>query len=171
MALSRISLALIMCILGLGVTESCCAQNTPQDFLTPHNRARAEVGVGPMTWDDSVAAYAQRYANQRRGDCKLIHSSGPYGENLAWSSGDLSAAGAVKMWVAEKSLYDHNSNKCVGKNPMGCLHYTQVVWRDSTRLGCAKVRCNSGGSFVICNYNPPGNYIGQWPYQKLAASI
>nr|AHW81904.1 pathogenesis-related protein [Morus alba var. atropurpurea] len=171
MGLSRISLALVICILGLGVIELCYAQTTPQDFLDPHNRARAKVGVGPMTWDDSVAAYARNYANQRQGDCKLVHSGGPYGENIAWSSGDLSAAGAVGMWVAEKSLYDYYSNTCVGRNPMGCLHYTQVVWRKSTRLGCAKVRCNSGGSFVICNYNPPGNYIGQRPYQELAISI
>ncbi|GMN47148.1 hypothetical protein TIFTF001_016339 [Ficus carica] len=168
MGLSRISLALIMCILGLAVLESCRAQDSPQDFLAPHNRARAQVGVGPMTWDESVAAYARDYANKRKGDCKLIHSGGRYGENIAWGSGDLSAASAVGMWVAEKSLYDYNSNKCIG-DPWGCLHYTQVVWRKSTRLGCAKVRCVSGGTFIICNYNPPGNYNGQRPYYTVTS--
>ncbi|KAF4378489.1 hypothetical protein G4B88_027549 [Cannabis sativa] len=61
-------------------------------------------------------------------------------------------------------MYDYNSNTCLSENPWACLHYTQVVWRDSTRLGCAKVHCNVEGIIVICNYDPPGNYIGQRPY-------
>ncbi|KAL5537380.1 hypothetical protein UlMin_042322 [Ulmus minor] len=154
---SRIFLVLlIVCSLGL----SCHAQDWPQDYLNAHNKARAEVGVGPMAWDNKVAAYAQGYANQRV-DCSLVHSSGPYGENLAMSFGDLSGTAAVEMWIREKKNYDYNSNSCVGGD---CLHYTQVVWRNSVRLGCAEVRCHNGGTFIICNYDPPGNWIGEWPY-------
>ncbi|OVA05752.1 Allergen V5/Tpx-1-related [Macleaya cordata] len=91
------------------------AQNSPQDFLAPHNAARAAVGVGPMTWDNTVAAYARNYAIQRAGDCKLIHSRGRYGENIAWSSGaGLTARGAVNLWVSEKCYYDYGSNSCRG---------------------------------------------------------
>ncbi|KAK2998900.1 hypothetical protein RJ639_023346, partial [Escallonia herrerae] len=42
-----------------------------------------------------------------------------------------------------------------------CGHYTQVVWRNSVRLGCARVQSNSGWWFIACNYDPPGNYIAQ----------
>ncbi|XVF00654.1 hypothetical protein REPUB_Repub04eG0019700 [Reevesia pubescens] len=138
------------------------AQNSPQDYLNAHNTARAAVGVGPMTWDNTVATYAQNYANKRIGDCNLVHSGGRYGENLAWSSADLSGTNAVRMWVNEKADYNYNSNTCAqGKV---CGHYTQVVWRNSVRLGCAKVRCTNGGTFIGCNYDPPGNYIGRKPY-------
>nr|AKN10312.1 pathogenesis-related protein 1 [Hevea brasiliensis] len=139
------------------------AQDSPQDYLNAHNQARAAVGVGPMTWDNKVAAFAQNYASQRAGDCNLVHSSNrPYGENLAKSSGDLSGKDAVKLWVDEKAFYDYNSNSCAaGKQ---CGHYTQVVWRNSVRLGCAKVKCNNGGTFIGCNYDPPGNFVGQRPY-------
>ncbi|KAL2460344.1 Pathogenesis-related protein 1 [Abeliophyllum distichum] len=149
------------------LTMSLClyssqAQNSIQDYLDAHNAARADVGVGPMTWDNSVAAYAQNYANQRIGDCNLVHSSNPpYGENIAQSSGDLTGKDAVDMWVAEKSNYDPNSNSCVGGE---CGHYTQVVWRNSVRLGCARVQCNNEGWFVSCNYDPAGNVIGERPY-------
>ncbi|KAL7206244.1 hypothetical protein ACSBR2_019035 [Camellia fascicularis] len=61
--------------------------------------ARAQVGVGPMTWDNNVAAYAQRYANLRKGDCNLIHSSGPYGENLAKGSSSFTGTDGVNLWV------------------------------------------------------------------------
>ncbi|KAK7856648.1 basic form of pathogenesis-related protein 1 [Quercus suber] len=65
------------------------------------------------------------------------------------------------LWVAEKNCYDYNRNTCVGGQ---CLHYTQVVWRNSVRLGCARVQCNNGWWFVTCSYDPPGNYDGQRPY-------
>ncbi|KAK7331809.1 hypothetical protein VNO80_28550 [Phaseolus coccineus] len=138
------------------------AQNSPQDFLNAHNTARSQVGVGPMKWDATVASFAQNYVNKLKGNCNMVHSGGPYGENLAWSSGDLTGTAAVNMWVGEKPKYDYNSNKCVGGE---CRHYTQVVWRNSVRLGCAKVRCNDGRSTIIsCNYDPPGNYIDQRPF-------
>ncbi|KAL2537290.1 CAP superfamily protein [Forsythia ovata] len=136
-------------------------QNSPQDFLSTHNEARAQVGVPPLVWNDTVAAYALNYANERRADCELAHSEGPYGENLAEGWGKLAAGDAVSLWVGERSCYEYDSNSCVDGE---CLHYTQVVWRDSVHLGCARVQCSNGWLFVICNYDPPGNYIGQRPY-------
>ncbi|KAK2998897.1 hypothetical protein RJ639_023343 [Escallonia herrerae] len=73
------------------------AQNSPQDYLDAHNSASANVGVGAMTWDNTVAAYAQNYANQRIGDCNLVHSGGPYGENLAKGSGTFTGSSATMV--------------------------------------------------------------------------
>ncbi|XP_068320624.1 pathogenesis-related protein 1-like [Pyrus communis] len=161
MGLCNISLALLF-ILGSVLIQSSHAQDTPQDYLNSHNTARAAVGVGPLTWDDNVAGYAQNYANQHVGDCSLVHSGGPYGENLAMSTGDMSGTAAVDLWVAEKADYNYESNSCADGKV--CGHYTQVVWRNSARVGCAKVRCSSGGTFIGCNYDPPGNYVGEKPY-------
>ncbi|KFK39965.1 hypothetical protein AALP_AA3G312200 [Arabis alpina] len=136
------------------------AQDRDQDYINGHNQARSAVGVGPMQWDAGVAAVARKYANQRKGDCRLIHSNGPYGENLAKSTGDLSGISAVNLWVNEKANYDYPTNTCNGV----CGHYTQIVWRNSVRLGCAKARCNNGGTIIVCNYDPPGNYVNQKPY-------
>ncbi|XP_074359731.1 pathogenesis-related protein 1A-like [Apium graveolens] len=134
-----------------------------QDFLVVHNKARAEVGVAPLIWNDTVAAYAQNYAVQRAEDCKLQHSDGAYGENIAEASWDLSPIEAVKMWVDEKQFFDYRSNKCNGGD---CLHYTQVVWHNSVSVGCAKVQCRNQWYFVTCNYDPPGNFVGERAYRK-----
>ncbi|KFK39973.1 hypothetical protein AALP_AA3G313300 [Arabis alpina] len=134
------------------------AQDSPQDYVNAHNQARSAVGVGPIQWDEGVAAYARSYADQLRGDCNLIHSGGPYGENLA--GGDLTGVSAVNLWVSEKADYNYDSNTCNGV----CGHYTQVVWRNSVRLGCAKVRCNNGGTIISCNYDPRGNFNNEKPY-------
>ncbi|PON86805.1 Cysteine-rich secretory protein, allergen V5/Tpx-1-related [Trema orientale] len=162
--LRTISLALLFtCIVGLAIVQTSNAQDSPQDYLNAHNTARAEVGVGQLTWDDRLASFAQQYAKQRSGDCNLVHSGGPYGENLAWGKPDLSGVDAVKMWVNEKADYDYKSNTCAAGKV--CGHYTQVVWRNSVRLGCAKVRCNDNkGTFIGCNYDPRGNFNGQRPY-------
>ncbi len=61
---------------------------------------------------------------------------------------------------------------CVCSGGM-CGHYTQIVWRSTQKLGCGIKVCTKnspfGASFptwtyVVCNYQPPGNIIGQKPY-------
>ncbi|KAL1336129.1 hypothetical protein HN51_030540 [Arachis hypogaea] len=161
------SCSLLLCMLGLTIVivgDVVYGQDSIQDLLNAHNSARSAVGVPNLVWDDVVASYAERYANERR-DCQLIHSSGgPYGENIAmgWGGYIVSGTDAVRLWVNEKPYYDYNFNTCVGG--VDCLHYTQIVWRNSLRVGCAKVTCNNGGVFVTCNYDPPGNIIGERPY-------
>ncbi|CAM0943586.1 unnamed protein product [Alopecurus aequalis] len=134
------------------------------EFLNQQNGVRAAMGLPPLRWDERVASYARWYAESRRGDCALVHSSGPYGENLFWGSGTggWSPAQAVGAWVAEQPRYDYWSNRCSGGM---CGHYTQIVWRGTTRVGCAMVECYNGrGTFITCNYDPPGNYVGMRPY-------
>ncbi|KAF3341916.1 pathogenesis-related protein PRB1-3-like protein [Carex littledalei] len=151
-------------VMALAITNTCLAQNSPQDYVNAHNKARSAVGVGPVTWDTTVQEYAQGYANKRKGDCQLIHSGGKYGENLFWGNGkDYSGVDAVNAWVDEKQYYNYNTNTCASGKV--CGHYTQVVWRSSTKIGCARVVCDkNAGIFIICNYSPPGNYVGERPY-------
>ncbi|BFG42185.1 hypothetical protein CerSpe_284590 [Prunus speciosa] len=152
----------LLCLVSL-VLHPSHAQNSQQDYLNAHNVARKQVSVPNITWDSTVEAYAQNYANSRAAECNLVHSNGTYGENLAKGSGSFTGTAAVNLWVAEKPNYNYTSNSCVGGQQ--CLHYTQVVWKNSVRLGCARVQCtNSGWWFVTCNYDPPGNYVGQRPY-------
>jgi hypothetical protein len=37
-----------------------------------------------------------------------------------------------------------------------------VVWKNSTELGMGMARDQTGKVIVVANYNPPGNYIGQF---------
>ena len=133
-------------------------------FLAPHNAARSALGLQPLLWNAKLARYAQWYANQRRFDCALQHSNGPYGENIFWGSGDgWTPSQAVMAWISERQWYNYWSNSCAGGQE--CGHYTQIVWSSTRRVGCAKVTCFAGrGDFMTCNYDPPGNYIGERPY-------
>lgn len=158
----------LLCVLGLILivgSHVAQAQDSPADYVNAHNAARSVITSGKIpniVWDNKVAAFAQNYANQRK-DCKPISSGsgGHYSNNIAVSTRKMSGTDAVKMWVEEEPHYDHYNNSCVGGE---CLHYTQVVWEKSLRLGCGKVKCDNGGTFVTCNYYPPGNIPGQLPY-------
>ncbi len=134
-----------------------------QEMLQAHNQWRQTVGVPPLTWSDDLAEYAQEWANKLASEnFQMYHRpNNPYGENLTWASHQqLTPSQVVDMWGAEVAQYDYASNQCSGV----CGHYTQVVWQKTTQVGCAFVRSHPQEIWV-CNYNPPGNYRGQKPYQ------
>ena len=140
-----------------------------------HNAARAAVGVGPLTWDPQLAAIAQAWAQQcidREAPAGLIdhnaNRSNGYptyvGENIYGAGGSATGTDAVRLWVSEQAHYHHDTNSC---DPGAiCGHYTQVVWRGTTKVGCAVYDCPglTYGSSVVCDYGPGGNIGGQAPY-------
>ena len=170
---------------GDGLDERFLAwkYNTPQDsqvdnvetgrmvgFTEDHNTVRRELGLNlpDLVWSDELADYAEEWATelQSRG-CEMEHRprSGifkqKHGENLAWCRGfDFDPAGVVHGWAKEVSDYDYQTNSCSGM----CGHYTQIVWKNSKRVGCAMKSCDDDSEIWVCNYDPPGNYIGQRPY-------
>ncbi|KAL5549053.1 hypothetical protein UlMin_004284 [Ulmus minor] len=159
-----LTLFLLLIISGTNAINNFKYMSLADQFMAPQNAARAALGMRPMVWSGRLAQYAQWYANQRRYDCALVHSNGPYGENIFWGSGfGWTPIQAAKAWIDERRWYYHRSNSCA--DGQVCGHYTQIVWRDTKKIGCAQVTCAGGkGVFMTCNYDPPGNYYGEKPY-------
>jgi uncharacterized protein YkwD len=132
-----------------------------QEMLASHNQVRAQVGVGPVTWSPSLAAYAQQWADRLAVSNLFEHrTENRYGENLYWGQGRAaSPRDVVSSWASEVKNYNYNANSCRGV----CGHYTQLVWKKTTEIGCAVAKVRDQ-EYWVCNYNPPGNYIGQKPY-------
>ena len=129
-----------------------------------HNRVREALGIGDLTWDDELAEVAGEWIAFLASDgCYLEHDySSSYGENLYWSSFSATAEDVVQAWVSEVQFYDYDSNTCApGKM---CGHYTQVVWEDTKRVGCELISCPDSSEIWMCVYDPPGNWVGEWPY-------
>ncbi len=150
-----------------------------------HNAVRARAdnpkpspALSPLAWSDALAQIAQEYAETLADDgCRLDHSGRPgYGENLAYFGGiPGSAVQAVEGWAAEVQCYEFGEfmtqdacdSRCIAEMySTGCGHYTQIVWRDTREVGCGVASCPGGQSeeIWVCNYQGPGNYLGEEPY-------
>lgn len=129
-----------------------------RQILESHNKARSEFKLSQLTWDCELAKVAQEWAT--RG----IFGHRPdndFGENLfVASAANSSPVFAFKQWMLEKSFWDNSSGVCqTGKV---CTHYTQIVWKKTTQVGCGINRNASGKwkTLVVCNYDPGGNSKG-----------
>ena len=145
-----------------GEGQSAAAPSSlSRDMLARHNAVRARVGMPPLAWSDRLAAYAQDWADTLLARNQFVHRPNPaYGENLFEITGAAaSPQQVVDAWAEESRNYDYTSNRCAGK----CGHYTQIVWRDTKRVGCAVAR-GRGRDVWVCNYDPPGNWVGKRPY-------
>jgi pathogenesis-related protein 1 len=134
-----------------------------QQMVNAHNSWRKATGVAPLSWSPKLASFAQDWANTLVARNEFKHrANNNYGENLAAAQGkSFSPKSVVEYWGEEVRDYNYNTNSC--KPGEMCGHYTQLVWHKTREVGCAKAK--SGNKEVwVCNYNPPGNYVGQKPY-------
>jgi uncharacterized protein YkwD len=130
------------------------------DMLAAHNAVRARVKVPALTWSEKLASEAQRWANRLLASNKFDHRESEYGENLFDIWGDsATAAFVVGTWDAEAQDYNYAHNTC----RKVCGHYTQVVWASTKQVGCGVAR-DSKREVWVCNYDPPGNWVGKRPY-------
>ena len=118
-----------------------------------------------MVWDDYLASLAEKWA----AECRFEHGqpkrnrTDHIGQNLVQESGRYNAKEGIEVWYEEKKYYDYDTLQCT-KGQM-CGHYTQVVWANSEKVGCASHRCPSF-TYLVCNYLPAGNYDGEKPFKK-----
>ncbi len=159
---------------GPNQAGSLFTSDQARQFLNYHNEKRAEVGVGPLEWSSELAREAQAWADHLAENGKLVHRPriGPnatrHGENLAAGYGNgFGIMSGAATWYNEKNQYRAGS-PVTNFSYKKTGHYTQMVWRDTTRLGAGYaigLRGNlKGWLIVVCNYDPPGNFIGKSPY-------
>lgn len=134
--------------------------------LAVHNRERAAVHVDPLVWSNQVAAGAKLWAEHLVATGEFAHSRytdrNGTGENLAARAPSTTAVPLAQMqqgWVAEKNSYQGKPS-ATGTNVTG--HYTQMVWRATTAVGCGTASGGPGGGrdVLVCRYSPAGNTGG-----------
>lgn len=68
----------------------------------------------------------------------------------------------VDTWYNEISLYDYNSPGFSHETG----HFTQLVWRDSSRIGIGYIQLAKNKQqtiFLVANYEPKGNVSTKFP--------
>lgn len=135
------------------------------EILSAHNSYRSQVGSPPLRWSNALAAHAQEWANHLSATQSFNHSGVQgEGENL-WigSSGHFSFTRMIQRFGDEKQYFINGAfpNASTTGNWKDVGHYTQIIWHNTTEVGCAIARGNDGKDRLVCRYSPPGNVIGQ----------
>jgi len=149
---------------GLGRTN-----NLERRLLAAHNRERAALGIEPLAWDAKLAADAAAWSGELAASDTLQHApqgGDPQGENLwAGPTGDHTPEDMIQSWAEERANFHPGAFPAVSRTGhwKDVGHYTQMVWRDTDRVGCA-VAAGQDFDYLVCRYRTAGNVIGQQPF-------
>ncbi|KAH7630494.1 CAP domain-containing protein [Sordaria sp. MPI-SDFR-AT-0083] len=137
------------------------------NVLTTVNPIRSKYKANALAWDATLAKFALTKSN----GCKLNHT-GPYGENAYWwwtipttftPNFSSTVTKAFASWTSQTEITAYKNNDLLGGG-----HFTQTVWKASTRIGCAfsTNRCVQNPNqdwWFYCEFWPRGNLIGAYP--------
>ncbi|KAF5893495.1 peptidase inhibitor 16-like, partial [Clarias magur] len=116
-------------------------------------------------WNDTLSSVAQRYAAQ----CVFDYNNDvedKLGENIFFTTRQFNVTEAIALWFDQHKNYEYATQTCSKR----CRHYTQMVWANSSRVGCASHFCETlndekNAVILVCNYSP--RYIeGEKPYRE-----
>lgn len=140
-----------------------------QHVLNQHNELRKKHGAKPLKLDDALSKVAQGHAETLGKTERLTHANTHYGENLFTMKSSKPIDDETLAELAVQSWYSEIQKHKFGGEPKDLCtgHFTQVVWLDTTDLGVGHVMTKSGAHYVVCNYNPPGNFLGQFAKKVL----
>ncbi|XP_056588752.1 R3H domain containing-like [Triplophysa dalaica] len=145
-------------------------------LLDNHIPARAQVfppasNMEYMEWDERLAKSAESWSPQCIWDHGPPHVMRHAGQNISIILGRyMSIIELVRAWYDERHSFSYPS-RCTSSV---CLHYTQMVWATSGKIGCAFTRCLKMYVFgstwkqftlLVCNYSVKGNWVGEAPYK------
>jgi hypothetical protein len=137
-------------------------------ILQQHNTYRSALQLPDLAWSAQLASDAMAWALHLASIDKGQHDAsvrGKEGENLWWGTADaFSYPDMVAMWGNEKSVFKYGVFPDVNTSKSAMVgHYTQIVWKSTTSVGCA-LASNGKTDFLVCRYAVPGNVIGEKPY-------
>jgi hypothetical protein len=149
-------------------------QNVNARLLAAHNNERARLGIPPLKWNDKLAQRAAQWAEELTTMNELEHADeADYeeggeveGENLWRGTRDyFTPEQMVNLWVDERKIFingpfPHNATNGRWRD-VG--HYTQLIWKSTTEVGCA-IAHNNEDEILVCRYVEGGNVMGEKPY-------
>lgn len=139
-----------------------------QEALEAHNRYRALHGAPPVEHESRLSGLAKEWAEQLAQKGSLSYRNTTFknqelGENILrfnLRSADayyLSGKDISDEWYQEEENYKYDG-KCTPETG----HFTQVVWKETQKVGFGFAMDESGLFYAVANYFPAGNYTNRF---------
>ena len=162
-----LSLLAATCASSPAVAQQSFAAGFPARILGIHNAERARAGVPPLVWDNALGTAAAHYAAQMAMSGVFAHSDRAArpdtGENL-WmgTHGAFSVEAMAGGWASEKRFFSPGIFPNVSRtgNWEDVGHYTQMIWPQTTKVGCA-IAATPRVDYLVCRYAYKGNIDGR----------
>ncbi|CAN1210233.1 SCP domain-containing protein [Tumidithrix helvetica PCC 7403] len=157
---------LLSATLPLGSVQAQSSGVKQAEILNAHNLYRRELNLPALTWSNNLAKSAQQWADRLAITNSFEHSGTNNGENI-WkgSAKGFSQIQMVESWGSEKQNFVLGIFPNISRTGQwfDVGHYTQIIWRNTTEVGCGLATDGINDIFV-CQYHPPGNYQGEKVY-------
>ncbi|KAL1226773.1 Golgi-associated plant pathogenesis-related protein [Trichinella spiralis] len=133
-----------------------------REFLEVHNKVRARHGCPPLSWSQRLADEATAWADKLLAKGRILYrDEQDIGENILLTTIKRSTrlptgTEVTEKWASQVEKYDF-------KNPgwsevSGSHNFTQMIWKASTEVGCARRwSASSQQAAVVAFYYPVGN--------------
>ena len=137
-------------------------------LLAAQNRERASLGLPPLRWASDLVPGARQWSDHLARTARFEHSPNMPGEELLgeniWGGdpGAFTPEAMIDLWIGEKRNFQLGTfprNSRTGR-VSDVSHYTQLIWRSTSEVGCALSR-GAAEEILVCRYRHPGNVVGQ----------
>jgi hypothetical protein len=164
-------------------------ENMEANTLTAHNNARSRhENTGMLSYNKELEKHALAYAMKLARTDTFAHDTAELkrygeGENLYMGQSEVlgDICDAVFAWYNEIMEFKYELSNYYNFYPISPKlgHFTQMVWADTTEVGCAgayRLSVNQGQgkyvTYIVCRYKSPGNVLFKFTQNvhKLKAS-
>jgi len=137
-----------------------------RECMNQHNLKRPLHSAGPLTWSEECAEHARKWVQHLVEIDTLAHDNeSGMGENCGYfQSSNVSsksdsewAINVSNMWYGEIEKYDFDKSGYQSQTG----HFTQMIWKSTTKMGCAIAKKGTK-VYIVANYYPPGNFMSRY---------
>jgi len=178
-------------VMKLKLKIGSLTEEQKKEILDQHNKYRGQLpgvrgysiseipraqDMQKMVWDEELEKKAKIHAEK----CLFAHDTRKerhldnliVGQNIAVDTSADFVGNAVASWYGEIALckWDLSGEAAAKRQNKRCTEFAQMVWANTSRLGCASVWCpeiagwpNTGYN-LVCDYGPEGNVLRTAPY-------